>query len=176
MAEVQTVHTSALGPGSLSVVQALLTEVFGEAFTDDDWEHTLGGMHALIWEGDELIGHAAVVQRRLLHRGRALRVGYVESVGVRSDRRGCGHGASLMDAMELVLRSSYELGALSASDAARRFYRARHWKAWRGPLSALTPDGVQVAMPERDIYVLEYATPVDVADRLTCDWRDGDLW
>ena len=34
--------------------------------TDDDWEHGLGGIHALAYEDDELVGHASVVQRRLL--------------------------------------------------------------------------------------------------------------
>ena len=34
--------------------------------TDDDWEHALGGIHALAWEDDVLIGHASVIQRRLM--------------------------------------------------------------------------------------------------------------
>jgi aminoglycoside 2'-N-acetyltransferase I len=62
--------------------------------TGHDWEHALGGIHALVWDGGELIGHSSVVQRRLLHHGHALRAGYVEGVGVRPDRRGQGHGAA----------------------------------------------------------------------------------
>ena len=50
-------------------------------FAPDDWEHALGGVHALLSEDGELIGHASVVQRRLLHGGRALRAGYAEAVG-----------------------------------------------------------------------------------------------
>lgn len=42
----------------------------------------------MAWEGDALVGHASVIQRRLSIRGRALRTGYVEGVGVRADRRG----------------------------------------------------------------------------------------
>ena len=38
-------------------------------------------MHALASEGDRLVGHGSVVQRRLLHGGRALRTGYVEASG-----------------------------------------------------------------------------------------------
>ena len=38
-------------------------------FTDADWDHALGGMHAIIEHRGTLIAHAAVVQRRLLHRG-----------------------------------------------------------------------------------------------------------
>ncbi|MDF2830596.1 MAG: aminoglycoside N-acetyltransferase AAC(2)-Ib, partial [Mycobacterium sp.] len=40
-------------------------------FTDADWEHALGGMHALIFRHGALIAHGAVVQRHLIHAGRA---------------------------------------------------------------------------------------------------------
>lgn len=56
----------------------MVTEAFAGDFTDDDWEHTLGGMHALIWQHGAIIAHAAVVQRRLIYQGDALRCGYVE--------------------------------------------------------------------------------------------------
>ena len=42
-------------------------------------EHAPGGLHALVHDGGDLVAHGAVVQRRLLHDGRALRVGYVEA-------------------------------------------------------------------------------------------------
>ncbi|HSV65569.1 MAG TPA: GNAT family N-acetyltransferase, partial [Mycobacteriales bacterium] len=86
MAEVRTAHTADLDAGILKAARALLDDVFAGDMTDHDWEHALGGVHALAWEGAELVGHAAVVQRRLLHGGRALRTGYVEGVGVRADR------------------------------------------------------------------------------------------
>ena len=44
--------------------------------TDEDWEHCLGGVHALVWDGTDLIGHASLIQRRLLHGGSALRAGW----------------------------------------------------------------------------------------------------
>ena len=59
-----------------------------------------------------------MVQRRLLHGGRALRAGYVEGVGVRADRQRRGHGAALMAALERMIRGAYDLGALGATDAA----------------------------------------------------------
>jgi aminoglycoside 2'-N-acetyltransferase I len=43
--------------------------------SDHDCEHALGGVHALVWEGNELVGHASVVQRRLIRGRRALRTG-----------------------------------------------------------------------------------------------------
>ena len=66
MAELQTAHTSDLDPEVLQAGRALLYDVFDD-MTEQDWEHSLGGIHALIWEGRELIGHGSVIQRRLMH-------------------------------------------------------------------------------------------------------------
>jgi aminoglycoside 2'-N-acetyltransferase I len=145
--------------------------------TDEDWEHALGGVHALVWEGDELIAHGSVIQRRLLHGGRALRTGYVEAVAVRADRRRRGHGAAVMDALERVVRGAYDLGALGATDEGAGLYTSRGWQQWRGPLYALTPDGV-IRTEEDDggVYVLPVTTALDLSGELTCDWRDGDVW
>jgi aminoglycoside 2'-N-acetyltransferase I len=174
---VRTAHTADLDAATLTAARALLDEVFGEDLTDHDWEHTLGGVHALVWEGDELIAHAAVVQRRLLHRGRALRTGYVEGVAVRPNRRRRGHGAALMEALERVVRGAYEVGALGATDEGADLYTARGWKRWQGPTSVLTPTGIR--RTEEDdgcVYVLPVGVPLDLSAELTCDWREGDVW
>jgi len=134
-------------------------------------------MHALVSEGGELVGHASVVQRRLLHGGRALRAGYVEAVAVRAGQRRRGHGAVLMETLERVVRGAYDLGALAATDAAAHFYVARGWRPWRGPTWALTPDGtVRTEGEDGGIYVLPGAVALDLSGALTCDWRDGDVW
>ncbi len=134
-------------------------------------------MHALVWEGDALIGHASVIQRRLLHGGRALRTGYVEGVGIRADRRRRGHATALMDALERVIRGAYELGALGATDEGARFYAGRGWKRWEGPTSTLAPTGiVRTEDDDGAVYVLELDVPLDLGGELTCDWRDGDVW
>jgi aminoglycoside 2'-N-acetyltransferase I len=175
--ELRTAHTADLSPAALKAARELLDEVFDGEMTDEDWEHALGGIHALVWDGPVLIGHASVIQRRLIYRGRALRAGYVEAVGVSADHRGHGHGMAMMEALERVVRGAYDLGALGATDEGARFYAARGWQLWRGPLSALTPSGVR-RTPGEDgcIYVLEVTVPLDLSGELTCDWRDGDLW
>lgn len=177
MTELRVAHTAQLEVTTLQAACALLADVFEGDFSEHDWEHALGGMHALVWEGAELIAHAAVVQRRLLYDGRALRAGYVEGVGVRADRRGRGHGATVMQALERVARDAYDLGALGSTDEAATFYEARGWTLWQGPCSALTPDGMR-RTPEADgcIYVLAHAAELDVHRELTCDWREGDVW
>jgi aminoglycoside 2'-N-acetyltransferase I len=176
MAKIVTAHTSELDAASRRSARALLYEAFDD-MTEDDWEHALGGLHALMWEADELIGHASLIQRRLLHGGRALRAGYVEGVAVRASRRGHGHGAAMMAALEHVARRAYDVAALGATDEAAAFYAARGWQLWQGSSSALTPTGIQ-RTPDDDgaIYVLPLGVPLDLSGELTCDWRDGDVW
>jgi aminoglycoside 2'-N-acetyltransferase I len=145
--------------------------------TEHDWEHALGGVHALAYEDGELVGHAAVVQRRLLHAGRALRAGYVEGVGVRADRRRRGLGGALMAEVERVISGAYELGALGATDRAAALYSGRGWRRWQGPTFALTPEGVVRTAEEDDgVYVLPVSVALDLSGPLTCDWRDGSAW
>lgn len=180
---IRSAHTAQLSRAELGAVRELMDEAFrghpdGD-FTDADWDHTVGGMHAMAWEGERLVGHAAVVQRRLLNGGRALRTGYVEGVAVSADRRGRGYGAAVMAEAERLVRGAYQLGALGAAEDAIGFYTARGWRAWPGPTCALTPDrGVRRTRDEDGfIHVLPVpGTPLDLDAPLICDWRDGDVW
>ncbi len=159
----------------------MVIEAFEGDFTDADWEHSLGGMHAFICHHGALIAHAAVVQRRLIYRETALRCGYVEAVAVREDWRGQGLATAVMDAVEQVLRGAYQLGALSSSERARDMYISRGWLPWHGPTSVLRPAGV-TRTPEDDqsLFVLPISLPhgmeLDTSAEITCDWRDGDVW
>lgn len=176
--EVRTAHTADLGPELLAAARALLDDVFAPDMTDEDWTHGLGGMHVVVLDGGAVVAHGSVVGRRMVHRGRVLRTGYLEGVAVRADRRGEGHGAAVFAELERVVRGGYEVGALAATDEALGFYASRGWQVWRGPLSALTPGGV-VATPEEagGVFVLPVgATDLDLDGELTCDWREGDVW
>lgn len=172
----ETAHTADLDTITLGRARDLLDDAFMGEMTDADWEHSLGGMHALVWDETELVGHASVVQRRLIHGGRALRTGYVEGVGVRADRRGQGHGARLMGALERIIRNAYDLGALGTSDEAIGFYEHLGWTKWLGPTWTLTPTGTHRTEDEDGgIYVLMKSV-LDIRGDLTCDWREGDVW
>lgn len=175
--EVRTAHTADLDTATLEAARALPDDVFEGELTDHGWEHSLGGVHALAWEGPELIGHASVIQRRLTHAGRALRAGYVEGVGVRADRRRRGCGGTMMTVLERVVRGAYDLGALGTTDEAADFYAARGWLPWRGPTFALTPRGVVRTEEDDDcVCVFPLAVPLERSGELICDWRDGDVW
>jgi aminoglycoside 2'-N-acetyltransferase I len=170
-------HTAQLDRATLAAVRALLDEAFGGEFGDADWDHALGGLHALVLDGDRPVAHGAVVQRRLLHRGRALRAGYVEAVAVAAGHRRQGLGSAVMAGLEQVIQRAYDLGALSATGDGAALYAARGWQLWRGPISALTPSGT-VRTPYEDgaLHVLPCAARLDLTGELTADWRDGDLW
>lgn len=176
MTELRVAHTADLSPADLTAVRDLLDAAFDGDFSDEDWDHTLGGVHALAWSGDVLVGHAAVVQRRFLYQGRALRTGYVEGVAVHTGHRRLGIGALVMAPVERVIRAAYDLGALSSSEIGVPFYEARGWQQWRGPTHALTPEGLERTEDDDEgVYVLPVVS-IDLSLPLTCDWRDGDVW
>lgn len=178
------VHTSDLDWETRGAARQLVFKGFDGNVSEDDWEHCLGGMHALVWYHGALIAHAAVVQRRLLHGDRVLRTGYVEGVVVDNDWRRYGLGKALMDAVEQVLRGAYELGALSVGHEVAPFYIARGWAPWTGPTQAMTANGIAArgsgaGFPQAGddgVHVLPISVELDVNSPLTCDWRNGALW
>ena len=174
------IHTSDLDADTREGARRMVIDAFGGSevdFTEADWEHALGGMHALICHHGNLIAHGAVVQRRVIHDGSALRCGYLEAVAVREDWRGQGLATAVMDALEQVLRGAYQVGALSASEAGTPLYLSRGWLPWRGPTSVLAPDGL-TRTPDDDgsVYVLPIAVELDTDAGLACAWRPGDPW
>ena len=66
MTELRTVHTADLDAGARSAIRSLMDAAFGTV-SDDTFDNVLGGVHALILEDGELIGHGSVIQRRLLY-------------------------------------------------------------------------------------------------------------
>jgi aminoglycoside 2'-N-acetyltransferase I len=174
--ELRTAHTADLDAATRTAIRALMDAAF-DGVSDDTFDNVLGGIHALVLHGAELIGHASVVQRRMLHGGRALRTGYIEGVAVRADRRRQGHGDSMMSVLERIVRSGYHLGALGASADGSRLYTARGWQLWQGPTSALTPDGIRrTAEVDGAVYVLPVSAPLDLSGELICDYRPAALW
>ena len=177
MTDVRVAHTARLAPSELTDIHLLLRDAFGPTLTDHDFEHALGGMHATVHDGAELVAHGSVVMRRLLHDGQALRTGYVEAMAVRADRRRHGLGAAVMGALEQVITGAYQLGALSASAMAVDFYSARGWQRWTGTASVITPDGLRRLPDEEDAIFVKPVSIDLVADGdLACDWRGGDVW
>ncbi|GAA2830053.1 GNAT family N-acetyltransferase [Crossiella cryophila] len=177
MTELRVAHTADLDARTRHALRELLDLTFDGEFTDEDFSHSLGGMHALLHAEGTLIGHASVVQRQLLHGDRVLRTGYVEGVAVHPGHQRQGHGGRLMAPLERIIREGYELGALGAAQDAQRLYRGRGWLPWLGPTFALTPAGIVRTPAEDDaVHVLPVGPALDRTSGLTCDWRVGDVW
>ena len=177
MPDVIIAHTSQLDAVTLKAIRNLAEVAFDGDFDEHDWDHALGGVHALVREGSDVVAHACVVLRLMIHGGRTLRVGYVEAVAVRADRRRAGYGRAVMTALEPFVRDGFDVGALAARSGAARLYTSLGWQPWRGRTFALTPSGV-VRTDEEDeaIHVLVSSETLDLDGDLVCDWREGDLW
>ncbi|MFC9962534.1 GNAT family N-acetyltransferase [Streptomyces nigra] len=174
----RTAHTADLTAAELHAVRALLEDAFDGDLADEDWEHALGGVHVLVHdEAGRLAGHGSVVMRRVRHRDRWLRVGYVEAVAVRADQRRRGLGGRVMAELERIVDRAYDAGMLSASDEGAALYAARGWQVWPGRICALGVDGV-VRLPDEEGSTFvrpALAGPLDPAFELVFDWRDGDV-
>jgi len=174
---IRTAHTADLDAATLAAARLLLDEAFAGEMTDDDWDHSLGGIHVLAFEADELVGHVAVVQRRLICDGRPLRAGYVEGMGVLAAHRRRGHGRAMMAEVNRIILAAYEIGGLGATDDGAALYARCGWQVWQGPLSELHPDGIHATEGEDgSIWVLDVDGSLDRRRELTCDWRQGDCW
>ncbi|GGU43822.1 GNAT family N-acetyltransferase [Streptomyces lavendofoliae] len=174
-----TAHTYELSPAELFGIRAMLDAAFDGDFGDEDWDHGLGGVHAYVRDEHGVAAHGSVVMRRVAHAGRSYRIGYVEAVAVRADRRRQGLGGRVMAALEEVVDGAYAFGALSASDEGAELYRARGWQLWNGRVEAYGPGGVAHLPDEEDSTYLRPSAgrPLPAADAgpLLFDWRDGDV-
>jgi aminoglycoside 2'-N-acetyltransferase I len=160
-----------------SVVWAAFERYGRGDFTEDDWQHALGGMHFVLEIDGRVAGHASVVERRLEIAGRPLRTGYVEAVAVDPAHQGHGHGTTLMRAVNDFVEANFELGALGTGS--HHFYERLGWRTWRGPSGVRTSNGLQ-ATPDEDGYILVLSTPssppLRLTDPISCEWRAGDVW
>jgi aminoglycoside 2'-N-acetyltransferase I len=185
--QVRLARTDELGPAELAALHELCRAAFegagatrdpaGLGFTDDDWAHACGGVHAFVTEHGGPVAHGSVVERDIHADGRPLRTGYVEAVATRSDRRGRGLGTGVMRALDEEVLAGFELGALDTS--LHGFYARLGWERWRGPTFVRTDDGL-VATTEEDGYVMilrTLSTPtLDLDAPISCEWRPGDVW
>lgn len=148
-----------------------------EAFSEDDWQHALGGTHLVGRLDGDIVAHAAVVRRRLEAGTLPLLTGYVEAVAVAPELQRQGHGTALMQEVARVIGPAYELGALGTG--VQPFYERIGWERWLGPTYVRTSAGLE-RTPDEDggILVLRTArTPaLDLSSSLSCEWRPGDAW
>lgn len=154
-----------------------MTVAFPEGFSEEDWEHTIGGRHFFIRQESLIVSHAAVVRRDIEENHRMFRCGYVEGVATHPELRRRGLGTVVMSKAAEHIRASYELGALGTD--VFDFYERLGWERWQGPTFVRRPDGL-FHSEEEDGYVMVLrfgpSANVDLKSEISCDPRSGDDW
>jgi aminoglycoside 2'-N-acetyltransferase I len=175
--QIQVVTTDEAPATLLTEVKQVVVDAFNGGFSDDDWQHSLGGWHVIGAEAGAVVSHAAVVARTIDVGDVSIAAGYVEGVATRSDRQRQGLGALVMTEVAGVIRREFALGVLSTSS--QGFYESIGWERWQGPTFVRT-DGRLVRSEEEDdgIMVLRFgpSEAVDLTDPISCDSRSGDDW
>ena len=174
-------RTDELEPAEIDAIRALTVAAFGddeeERFTEDDWQHAVGGTHFVLSVDGALVTHAAVVEREIHVAGRPLRTGYVEAVATDPTRHGAGFGSIVMADVTTFIREHFELGMLGTGR--HHFYGRLGWVVWPGPAFVRTAGGLR-RTPEDEGFLMVLRTPTtpDLDERapISCDWRPGDVW
>jgi aminoglycoside 2'-N-acetyltransferase I len=177
---LRRVRTPDLGAAEIAAIRDIVWGAFragDEGFTEDDWDHALGGMHFVLDVDGVVVAHASVVPREIHVDVRPLRAGYVEAVATAAPWQGRGLGTLVMSDVDAYLRDEFELGVLGTG--AHHFYERLGWQPWRGEAFVRTPSG-PLRTPDEEGYLLVLATPstpeLDLSATISCEWRPGDVW
>jgi aminoglycoside 2'-N-acetyltransferase I len=168
-----------LRPEELASLRALFEASWAdeEGFTEQDWDHAVGGVHFILEEGGGIASHASVVERRIHTGGHELATGYVEAVATWPNARGRGYGSEVMREVDEYIDQTFQLGALST--ARHGFYERLGWLLWKGPTFARRGSEL-IRTDEEDGNILVRLTPtspeLDLSAPIGCEWRSGDLW
>ena len=102
VARIRRLLTDGLGEPEIAAIRELLDAAFwddeDERFTEDDWLHSIGGLHVVLDLAGEIVAHASVVERELRVAGQPLRTGYVEAVATAPAYQRRGYGTQVMRA------------------------------------------------------------------------------
>ena len=177
MIRVRTLRTAEAPAELLAAIRAVLDDAFAGGFTEDDWDHSLGGWHIVVTDDDDVAAHAALVARPLEVDGRAVHTGYVEAVAVAPTRQRGGLGSLAMAELDRILQRNFAMGALSTGSPA--FYERLGWERWQGPTFVRRADGLERTAEEDDGIMVRRFGPsagVDLTAAVSCDDRAGDVW
>ena len=177
---MRRVATAALSSGDVATLRELFAAAWPDpqdAFTEDDWEHAIGGVHFILESEGGAVAHASVVERELHVAGHPIGTGYVEAVATRPDLQRKGYGTAVMGEVNEYIDQTFALGALGTGE--HEFYERLGWVRWAGPTSVRARNG-EVRTADEDGYVMVRLTPsspeLDLSAPISCEWRRGDVW
>lgn len=177
MTTTRVAATYELSDHELRSIRALMDGAFAGSFSDDDWDHTIGGAHVIVELDGQLVAHAAVITPVLDVGGRTLRCGYVEGVATLPARERRGFGSLAVREVDVLIRQGFDLGALSTHS--HTFYERLGWKRWRGPSYVRGGSRVLRTADEDDglmVLLFGNTASLDLALPITCEARSGDDW
>ena len=177
MIEIQQFETAEASTEFLNELRTLLSISFGNKFTEDDWNHGLGGRHFAILEAGRLVAYCAVVPRRIYIEEKPYSCGYLENVASAPDKRHQGFASMAVRKANQHITENFDIGGLSTSK--HDFYRKFGWQVWRGPTFVVSNGSWRSSdSVGGGIMILETgAVPMlDPQSRIACEDRPGDAW
>lgn len=157
-------------------IRTLLDAAFDCEFSDQDNDHASGGVRIIAMDGDQIVGHAALIARTITIAGTPYRVGYVEGVAVLPACQGQGIGAQIMRQITDMAQRDFVVAMLSTG--AFDFYAKFGWQRFVGESfvdnhgtisrTAAEDEGLMLLTPHGHLNQPGVAW--------VCDWRAGDVW
>ena len=133
-------------------------------------------IHVLGRVGPTLVSHALWITR-WLQTGLAppMRTAYVEAVCTDASHRGRGHASAVMTRLAEGI-TDFDIGGLSPGD--NDLYAPLGWVLWKGPLFVRDDETLEPSPPHEHVMILRLpkTPPLNLADCMSAEWRDGVPW
>lgn len=176
--DVAVLESDAVDAASRVALCRLWDRAFGDRFDDDDIDHAFGGVHVLVWQGADLIGHASAVPRMIRFGDQPWRtVGYVEGVATDPEHQHQGVGTRVMTRLHDEIGTRWGVALLSTGRATG-FYELLGWRRWLGPSYTQTATGIVLDGEHGGLMVFsgDQRVVLDRTVAVTCQDRPGDAW
>ncbi len=177
MFTVEQFETSEASPDFLSELRNLLDAAFGDSFSNDDWDHGLGGRHFALLQEAHLVAYCTVVPRTIYVEEKPYSCGYLENVASAPDKRHRGLASAVVREANAYISASFEMGGLSTSK--HDFYSKLGWKVWLGPTFVKSGNTWRSSEGENGGIMIFETGPMsnlNLHHKIACEERPGDDW
>jgi aminoglycoside 2'-N-acetyltransferase I len=158
-------------------LRTMLESAYDGDFSDDDWQHALGGVHVYQRSESGFVSHAALISRSIRWDDITLRAGYVEAVATSPTAQRQGLATAILHRINDWILTRYEFGVLSTS--AHALYERLGWERWHGASYVDAPSGFRRTRDDdQGLMILRTprTPPLSLHGTLVADWRGGDVW